>query len=158
MTEPSAASGPAAAHRLARAKYVSFTTFRRNGDAVSTPVWIAPAVPEDGTLVVVTVERTGKVKRLTNDPRVEMTPCDMRGRVAPGAETFPGTARLVRDPADVLAVKRAIGAKYGLGYRVLTAAEAALMRIRSRRNPRAGILITPGPSHRGMTQTSLPEG
>ncbi len=143
MTSPKPAAGRAADHPLAGAKYVSFTTFRTSGQPVSTPVWIAPAVPDNGELVVITVDRTGKVKRLANNADVEMTPCDMRGQVAQDAPTFRGTARLVRDPEQVLAVKRAIGAKYGIGYRVLTTVEAAMIRVRPRRNPRAGILITP---------------
>ena len=146
MTDPSVPRGRAAAHPLAAESYVSLTTFRRSGQPVSSPVWIAPAVPDDGDLVVITVDDTGKVKRLRHTPDLELRPCDRRGRVADDAPVFRGTGRIVRDPAEVLAVKRAIGAKYGLGYRVFTAAEAAWIRLRPRRHPRAGVLITPAPA------------
>ncbi|BDZ42253.1 hypothetical protein GCM10025865_15520 [Paraoerskovia sediminicola] len=32
--------------RLADEKYVALTTFKRSGDAVTTPVWVAP-LPQD---------------------------------------------------------------------------------------------------------------
>jgi PPOX class probable F420-dependent enzyme len=135
---------PAAAeHPLADVKYISLTTFRRSGAPVSTPVWVAPSRPDDGELVVITLGDTGKVRRLQGNPAVQMRPCDQRGRVAPDAPGFGGTARLVDDPDEVLAVKRAIGAKYGAVYRVLTAVEAAWIRLRPRRHPRVGIRITP---------------
>jgi len=110
---------------------------------VSTPVWVAPGIPDTGELVVITVGGTGKVKRLARDPHVEMAACNQRGQVAPGAPTYGGTARVVDAPDDVLAVKRAIGAKYGLFYRVFTVVEAALIRVRPRRHPRAGVVIVP---------------
>jgi PPOX class probable F420-dependent enzyme len=38
---------------------------------------------------------SGKVRRIRRDPRVEVAPCDARGRTAPGAPRFTGTARVV---------------------------------------------------------------
>jgi uncharacterized protein len=120
-----------AAHR-----YVSLTTFRRTGQPVSTPVWIA----RDGhELVVITVDGAGKTKRLAHTSRVELRPCDLRGTVPDGAPTYEGTARVVRTPAEITAVKRAIGAKY-LMARLGDAAAALTSRFLTRQ-PRAGIRI-----------------
>ncbi len=49
-----------------------------------TPVWFAAAAPgaaegAAGTLYVYTIGNTGKVKRIRNNPRVRIAPCDMRG-------------------------------------------------------------------------------
>jgi len=121
-----------AAHR-----YVSLTTFRRSGEPVSTPVWVA----RDGDeLVVITVDPSGKLKRLANDPRVELRPCDMRGRVTEGAPAYAGTAVVDRSPEGVAAVKRAIGRKYVMA-RLGDALASVTDRVR-RRTPRAGIRIT----------------
>ncbi|EWT00407.1 hypothetical protein N865_15930 [Intrasporangium oryzae NRRL B-24470] len=118
-------------------RYVSLTTFRRTGEGVSTPVWIA----RDGDeLVVITVDGVGKTKRLKGNPVVELRPCDMRGQVADGAPTFTGTARVVRDEAGVASVKRAIGAKYAMA-RLGDAVASVTDRLR-KRTPRAGIRIT----------------
>jgi uncharacterized protein len=120
-----------AAHR-----YVSLTTFRRSGQPVATPVWIA----RDGDeLVVITVDGVGKTKRLAHTSRVQLRPCDMRGTVPDGAPTHDGTATVVRAPQEVAAVKRAIGAKYPLAR--LGDAAAALVSVVVKRRPRAGIRI-----------------
>jgi hypothetical protein len=121
-----------AAHR-----YVSLTTFRRDGTPVATPVWIAR---DGGELVVVTVDPAGKLKRLAHTARVELRPCDIRGRVAPGAPAYTGTARVVRTPEGVAAVKRAMGRKYPLAR--LGDAIAAATSWAVKRQPRAGIRIT----------------
>lgn len=65
-------------------KYLNLETFRKSGEGVRTPVWFAAAAPEAGegtagTLYVYTIGNTGKVKRIRNNPRVRIAPCDMRG-------------------------------------------------------------------------------
>ena len=74
---------------LAHERFVSLTTYRRDGRGVATPVWVA----RDGdALVVITPEGTGKLKRLRHTSRVTLRPCDRRGRVAPdGRAPHPGT-------------------------------------------------------------------
>ena len=122
---------------VGRQTYVSLTTYRRTGEGVATPVWIA----RDGDeLVVVSVDGVGKTKRLARNADVALRPCDIRGSVAPDAPTWTGTARVVRDEAGVAAVRRVIAAKY-LMARVGNAIEKA-SRGAVRRKPRAGIRIT----------------
>ncbi|WP_432127152.1 PPOX class F420-dependent oxidoreductase [Streptomyces sp. bgisy082] len=77
---------------LRRGRYVSLTTFRKNGTGVATPVWYAV---EGAELYAWTRTDSWKVKRLRNDPRVEAAVCDMRGNVAEGAARVTGEARLV---------------------------------------------------------------
>ncbi|GAA4114867.1 hypothetical protein GCM10022415_11030 [Knoellia locipacati] len=123
---------------LGAQQYVELTTFRRNGKGVSTPVWIAP----DGEdLLVVTVDDTGKTKRLAHTARVELRPCSVRGEVAPDAPRYAGRASVHRDAAAVARVKRAIGAKYGWWYRALTLVEPVMDRLPGRK-PRASIVVT----------------
>ena len=130
------ASRPDDLEAVAAHRYVSLTTFRRTGQPVATPVWIA----RDGDeLVVITIDGVGKTKRLAHTSRVELRPCDLRGTVPDGAPTHAGTARLVRSPEEVAAVKRAIGAKYPLA-RLGDAAAALTSRV-VKRKPRAGIRI-----------------
>jgi hypothetical protein len=56
---------------------MNLTTFRKNGAAVPTPVWFAE---EKGKLYVVTGRNLGKVKRIRNNPRVLVEPCDRMGK------------------------------------------------------------------------------
>jgi hypothetical protein len=65
-------------------KYLNLETYRKSGAAVRTPVWFAEAPAQDGgapKLYFYTVGNTGKVKRIRNNPRVKIAPCDMRGRI-----------------------------------------------------------------------------
>ena len=111
---------------VAGERFVSLTTFRRDGTPVATPVWIAR---EGDALVVTTPAYTGKVKRLRRDPRVEMRSCDRRGRVPEGAEPVAGVAEVVApEPRHVAALRR----KYGVEYRILSVVER-LMRGRRER-------------------------
>jgi PPOX class probable F420-dependent enzyme len=60
---------------LGSAKYISVTTFRKDGTPVATPVWL---VRDGASLMVITDPTSGKAKRLRNNPAVLVSPCDMR--------------------------------------------------------------------------------
>ena len=101
-------------------RFVSLTTFRRSGERVSTPVWVA----RDGdALVVTTPEASGKVKRLCNDPRVEMRPCGRMGRVEEGVEPVAGVAEVLTDERSRERLTGIIRGKYGLEYRIVMGIE-----------------------------------
>jgi uncharacterized protein len=122
---------------VAAHQYVSLTTFRRTGEPVPTPVWVA----RDGDdLVVITVDHLGKTKRLAHTARIELRPCDIRGVVPQDAPVYTGTAHLDRTPEGVAAVKRAMSAKY-VAARLGNGLERMLGPL-MRRKPRAGIRIT----------------
>lgn len=101
---------PADLAALADEQYISFTTFRRTGVGVSTPVWVA----RDGeTLVFTTGLESGKVKRLRSNGDVEIRPCTRTGEVAPDAPTLRAHANVVLDEEGVDAGIAAIVEKYG---------------------------------------------
>ncbi|MFQ6171100.1 PPOX class F420-dependent oxidoreductase [Oryzobacter sp. R7] len=137
-----AAHRPAGArHPLADARYVELTTFRRNGAAVRTPVWVAAPEDDPARLVVITVDGTGKTRRLAHTARVELRPCTVRGVVAPDAPTVHGRATVVRDREGVARVRRAVVAKYGFQARFSDLVEAVTSRVGIHRAPRAGIVV-----------------
>ncbi len=132
-----AASPPIDLAGLGDEAFVSLTTYRRNGQPVSTPVWIG----RDGdALVVTTPAESGKVKRLRNDPRVELRPCSRRGQVADGAPRAAGRVQIVGGAAAERATAT-IRRKYGLEYRVVMLVERLAAR---RRKPRVILRITRG--------------
>ena len=100
---------------LDTAKYVSFVTYKKDGNPVATPVWV---VPFDGGYAFTTAPDAFKVKRLRNDARATLTVCDMRGKIAPGAIVYTGAA-LVLDEADTQRVDALIRKKYSIGYRMI---------------------------------------
>jgi PPOX class probable F420-dependent enzyme len=93
---------------LTRARYVSLTTYRKDGTPVATPVW---HVVDQGQLYVWTEADSWKVKRLRRDPRVKVVVCDVRGRIAPGAAQAEGAGRVL-DEAGREKVRRLLGRKY----------------------------------------------
>ena len=58
------------------AQYVSLRSYRKNGSAADTPVWIAPL---DGKLMVFPLEDSYKVKRIARNSAVQLARCDARG-------------------------------------------------------------------------------
>lgn len=93
---------------LATAQYLSLATYRRNGEAVETPVWFAA---DGGAIFVFSAGDAGKVKRLRNSARARVAPCDVRGRIL--GDWIDAEAELLDDPADRDRAWRALRAKYG---------------------------------------------
>ena len=118
--------------RLAAEKYVLLTTFRKDGRAVPTPVWV---VGDGDALAVWTVSDSGKVKRIRRDGTVTVAPCDVRGR--PHGEAVPGHATLC-GPEDTRRIRDLLKRKYWLLGRL------SLLGSRLRRGERAtiGIRVT----------------
>jgi uncharacterized protein len=87
-------------------KYISLTTLRKNGLKVATPVWFG----EDGDrLYVMTRGTMGKVKRIRNNPVVEVAPSTIRGKETGGK--LPAQARIL--PLEEHAhARQAINRKY----------------------------------------------
>lgn len=87
-------------------KYISLTTFRKNGAAVSTPVWFGE---EGDNLYVMTRSDMGKTKRVRNNPQVQVAPCTIRGRVT--GPSVAATARIL-PPEEHARARKAINRKY----------------------------------------------
>ncbi|GAB1514370.1 PPOX class F420-dependent oxidoreductase [Actinophytocola sp. KF-1] len=99
--------------RLGRGSYLLVTTFRKDGTPVPTPVWVG----RDGDELIVWTQATaGKVKRIRNNPTVEVTACDLRGK--PRGETVKGTARIL-DADGTERGRRVLRKKYGIAGRVV---------------------------------------
>ncbi|MDQ1721832.1 MAG: uncharacterized protein QOI26_1566, partial [Pseudonocardiales bacterium] len=93
-------------------KYVSAATYRKSGAEVPTATWI---VGLDGNrLGFWTSSRSGKYKRLRNNPAITVQASDARGRVKSGSVPVAGTAELVTSGADFDAIQRKVRAKYGV--------------------------------------------
>lgn len=118
-------------------RFVSITTYRKDGTPVATPVWV---VPDGLRLRVWTPAESWKVKRLHRDPRCTLRPCDRRGRVEPGAQF---TVTIDEDKSTVAGTEQAIKEKYGVEYRLIGTAEKVLDLVKRRHTRRASLLLTP---------------
>ena len=87
-------------------KYLSLTTYRRDGTPVSTPVWF---VEEDGRLFVITAANSYKAKRLRRNPAAMVAPCTARG--VPQGDAIPVEVEFL-PPEEHARVDRLIAEKY----------------------------------------------
>ena len=114
--------------QVGRASYVLFTSYRKNGTPVSTPVWIAP---DGNDLYFFSDTGAWKVKRVRNNPAVTLQPCDVRGKVKDGAPVVSGQAEVL-DHAETRRVRRIVNRKYrvlgtiGTWFSQLRGVEAAV--------------------------------
>ena len=94
--------------RLAKERYISLTTYRRDGRAVATPVWFVL----DGTRTLVQTDASsGKAKRIRANGRAEVSACDMRGRTT--GPPFSATARVL-PPREAARARQLLARKYRL--------------------------------------------
>ena len=91
---------------VVRHKYIDLVTFRKSGVGVHTPVWFAES---DGKLYVMTRSDSGKLKRVRNNPRVEIAPSSVRGR-----QLGPAIPAWAIVAPDQVSARQAIRRKYFL--------------------------------------------
>jgi hypothetical protein len=112
MIDQTISATPAIA--LADARFISLATYRRTGECVANPVLFAM---DGDRLLVRTAHDAGKLKRLAHTSRVEVTPCDQRGR--PLGPTMSGHA-LVRGPEAVAPTLARLHARYRIAGPLFT--------------------------------------
>ena len=83
--------------QLANQRYLNMETYRKTGKPVATPLWFAE---ENGTLYIYSRADAGKVKRIRNNPKVRIVPCDMRGK--PKGEWIEAKARILDERGAAL--------------------------------------------------------
>jgi PPOX class probable F420-dependent enzyme len=122
-----------------RGKYLSITSFKRDGTGVSTPVWF---VQENGRLLVETEANSGKVMRIRRTAWVRVAPCTATGRLH--AEPVTGLAEFLPD-SEIGRVKQMMARKYRIGLvfiKPIRSLQALLHRSRRRGKP-VIVAITP---------------
>lgn len=92
-------------------QFFALKTFRRDGTAKVTPIWLAPAGDH---WYGYTGGRSWKVRRIRRDPRVEVASSDFAGQ--PHGAWRHGQARVL-PAAELRTAKRAMTAKYGMKFR-----------------------------------------
>ena len=88
--------------------YISFSTRKKSGDFVSTPVWFAPY---QGSYYVFSAGDAGKVKRLRNFSESRIAACTVRGIVT--GDCMDTRAYLLDKPKDIDTALQALRRKYG---------------------------------------------
>ena len=110
-------------------QYLSIESFRKDGRGVRTPVWFAEG---DGVYYVYTLADSYKIKRIRNNPRIRIAPCDARGGVK--GEWVEATATILDENGERRA-HELLNAKYGMIKRAMDVIS------KLRQNKRAAIAI-----------------
>jgi hypothetical protein len=96
--------------------YLNLETFRRNGAGMKTPVWF---VQQGEKLYVRTIADSGKVKRIRNISRINISPCRVDGE--PIGNWSAARGREVQSTSTFEeSINRLFDLKYGDRYREVT--------------------------------------
>ncbi len=92
-------------------EFLSLETFRKSGVGVKTPVWFA----QDGdSLHIWTMADSGKVKRIRNNPQVNIAPCTRFGKIT--GEWVDAQATIDRSPEALQHVETLLRKKIGFFF------------------------------------------
>lgn len=93
--------------QFAGQQYLNLESYRKTGQPVRTPVWFAEG---DQVFYIYTLADSYKVKRIRNNPRVRIAPCDVRGKVK--GEWVEATAHIL-DQTGSRRAHELLNRKYG---------------------------------------------
>lgn len=121
-------------------RYLSVTTYRRDGTAVRTPVWF---VEEGGRLLAQTEPTSGKVKRIRANSSVGVALCSARGRLKD--VPHPAHAEIVEGQEVMDRIEALIKAKYRMDLLVIGPLRWVQERLHigRQRGAMVGLVITP---------------
>ena len=95
-------------------RYLSVTSFKRDGTGVATPVWFG----SDGRrLFALTDLHSAKIARMRHNPRVLVAPCGASGKLH--SEPLPASVEVLTQSADLERVQKLLIERYKLSYRVM---------------------------------------
>jgi PPOX class probable F420-dependent enzyme len=95
-------------------RYLSITSFKRDGSAVATPVW---CVPDGERLFALTDLHSAKVRRIRRNPRVLVAPCGPSGKLR--AEPVEARAEVLTATEDLEHVQKLLLRRYKVSYRAV---------------------------------------
>jgi PPOX class probable F420-dependent enzyme len=110
-------------------RYLSVTSFRRDGTGVATPVWFVPDDQDRRRLLVETDAASHKVRRIRRTPLVTVAPCTATGRLR--GTPVPAWAELLPD-SELARVDRLMARKYRLDLAVIKPLRAMQAALRGR--------------------------
>lgn len=95
-------------------RYLSVTSFKRDGTGIATPVW---AVSDGERLFAFTDLNSAKVKRIRRNPHVEVASCWVNGKLR--HKPIPAHAEVMTNTSDLERVRELLLARYKISYRVV---------------------------------------
>jgi uncharacterized protein len=95
-------------------RYLSVTSFKRDGTGVATPVWF---VSDGSRLFALTDLHSAKVRRIRRNARVLVAPCRADGKLS--RDPIPARAEVLTATDDLDRVQKLLIERYRISYRVV---------------------------------------
>jgi PPOX class probable F420-dependent enzyme len=121
--------------RFRKEEFLSLETYRKNGQTIKSPMWFAQ---DNDALYLWTMADTSKVKRIRNNPNVNIAPCKRMGEVT--GEWMTAHATIDDSPIVVAQVEAMLLKKVGLFFRIFRFIDA--IRDRQKNSYRICIKLT----------------
>ena len=109
-------------------QYVSLRSYRKDGSAADTPVWVAHL---GGKLMIFTLDDSYKVNRIARNPAVQLARCDARGGNV-GEWRSGRCVAVARGSEEERQAYDAFNRKYGMIMRLGTLFSTLVGRVRKR--------------------------
>jgi hypothetical protein len=117
-------------------RYLSVTSFRRDGSGVATPVWF---VSDGRRLFALTDLHSAKVRRMRRNPRVLVASCRADGKLR--GEPLPARAEVLTATPELERVQKLLMERYKLSYRLVMLIYRLGRRLRGHRSVADGAAL-----------------
>ncbi|NBU64354.1 MAG: PPOX class F420-dependent oxidoreductase [Chloroflexia bacterium] len=121
--------------RFRKEEFLSLETYRKNGQTIKSPMWFAQ---DNDAVYLWTMADSSKVKRIRNNPHVNIAPCKRMGEVTGAWMT--AYATIDDSPLMVAQVEAMLLKKIGLFFRIFRLIDA--IRDRQKNSQRICIKLT----------------
>jgi PPOX class probable F420-dependent enzyme len=95
-------------------RFLSVTSFNREGRGVATPLWF---VSDGERLFALTDLHSAKVRRMRHNPRVLVAPCRASGKLR--GEPLPARAEVLTESTDLERARELLIRRYKISYRLV---------------------------------------
>ena len=117
-------------------RYLSVTSFKRDGTGVATPVWF---VSDGRRLFALTDLHSAKVRRMRRNPRVLVASCRADGKLR--SEPVPARVEVLTATPELERVQKLLIERYKLSYRVVMLIYRLGRRLRGQRSVADGAAL-----------------
>jgi PPOX class probable F420-dependent enzyme len=117
-------------------RYLSVTSFKRDGTGVATPVWF---VSDGERLYALTDLHSAKIRRIRHEPRVVVGSCRPDGKLR--GEPVAATAEVLTATEDLDRVQTLLRRRYRVSYPLVMAVYRLARRLRGQRGVADGAAL-----------------
>jgi PPOX class probable F420-dependent enzyme len=117
-------------------RYLSVTTFKRDGTGVATPVWF---VSDGARLLALTDLHSAKVRRIRRNPHAVIASCRVTGKLR--GEPLPARVAVLTATADLDRVQKLLRERYKISYRLIMLIYRLGRRLRGHRSVADGAAL-----------------